>query len=223
MQSACEKAFGAVRASDMEGLRELLASDRSLAGARDDSGLSLVLLACYFRKNDVLELLLDADPPLGICEAAALPGKAKRGIELLAADPGLAVSSSSDGFTPLHLASYFGNEEMARALLDNGADPDAVSCNAMSLRPLHSACAGRSRVIVKMLLQRGAQVNTRQHGGWTPLHSATNNGDLPTVELLLASGADPSLASDDGKTSFDLATEPGKADVLAVLRSGRAG
>jgi ankyrin repeat protein len=223
MQTACEKAFAAVRAGDIPSLMELLASDRSLAGARDASGLSLVLLACYYRKKDMLDLLVEADPPLGICEAAAVPDKASHGRKLLENDRGLAASWSPDGFTPLHLAAYFGNEEMVALLLVHHADVNAVSRNPMCLQPLHSACAGRALGIVQMLLEQGADVNARQHGGWTPLHSAVNNGAIPIIELLLSYGADPSLASDDGKSSFDLAAEPGRAAVQEALRTKRAG
>jgi uncharacterized protein len=112
---------------------------------------------------------------------------------------------------------------MARLLLDHGADPDAVSRNAMALRPLHSACSARNFGIVAMLLKQGVDVNARQHGGWTALHSAASHGDLPLVELLLKTGADPGLASDDGKTSFDVAEARGNTDVLGSLRGRHVG
>ena len=168
-------------------------------------------------------MLRDAGPPLDIFEAAALPGAAERGAELLAADPGLATAWSSDGFTPLHLASFFGTEEMARMLLDRGADPNAVSRNPMAVQPLHSAAASRAVGIITMLLGHGADVNARQQGGWTPLHAAAIFGDLPLVELLLKSGAEVDLANDDGKRAVDLAAEKDHAQVADVLRSRAAG
>ena len=98
----------------------------------------------------------------------------------------LARAFSPDGFTPLHLAAYFGREAMAGMLLEHGAEPGAVSRNAMALEPLHSAAVSRSLAIVKRLLERRAEVNARQHGGWTPLHAAAFNGDVPMAECLLA-------------------------------------
>jgi hypothetical protein len=90
MESIHEKAFAAVRTGDLQALAELLIANPSLAAARDANGVSLRLQACYQHKSDMLEMLRDAAPPLDIFEAAALPGAAERGAELLAADPGLA-------------------------------------------------------------------------------------------------------------------------------------
>ena len=141
MQSSREKAFEFVRAGDGPALGRLLTAEPAIAGARNESGLSLVLQACYFKRKEMAEQILAAGPRLDLFDIAALPGQTKRGALLLAADAELAASWSSDGFTPLHLASYFNHEEMARLLLESGADPDAVSRNAMSLRPLHSELA----------------------------------------------------------------------------------
>jgi ankyrin repeat protein len=210
MQSPIERTFEAVRSGDAQSLRELLTSDPELAGARSESGLSIVLQACYFKRPEVVELILSFAPPLDIFEAAVLPSEWERGAQLLAAGSDLAGGYSADGFTPLHLASYFGNEPMARLLLEHGADPDAISRNAMALRPLHSACAARNLGIAAILLARGVDVNARQHGGWTALHAAASHGDLPLVELLLKNGANPDLTSEDGKTSLDMAKDRGQ-------------
>jgi uncharacterized protein len=223
MQSPIEKAFEAIRSGDEQSLRELLTSDPKLAGGRNERGLSVVLQACYFKRPEIVELVLSAAPNLDIFEVAALPSEWERGAELLAADPELAGSWSSDGFTPLQLASYFGNDAMASLLLDHGADPDAVSRNGMALRAIHSASSARNFGIVEMLLKRGVDVNARQHGGWTALHSAVSHGDLPLVELLLKNGADPGLASDDGKTSFYVAENEGHTAVLESLRGQHVG
>jgi len=223
MASDIDKAFEAVRSGDVNGLAVLLASDRSLAAARSPSGVSILLTACYHRRMDLVEMLLASAQPMDIFEASAVPGGTEQGAALLDADPGLAQAFSADGFTPLHLAAYFGQEAMARILLDRGADPDAVSRNPMALRPLHSASVSRALGIVTRLLDQGAEVNAKQHGGWTPLHAAAFNGDLPMAEHLVACGADPSLASDDGKTPLDVAVEKGHEPLADWLRSHTRG
>jgi ankyrin repeat protein len=223
MDKAHETAFGAVKSGDGRRLAELLAEDPTLAAARDENGVSLRLQACYHRRVDMLAMLRDAGPPLDIFEAAALPDAEVRGEELLAADPGLARAWSSDGFTPLHLASFFGRAKMAAILLDRGAEPDAVARNPMSVQPLHSAAAARDTAIIGMLLDHGADVNARQVGGWTPLHAAAMFGDARLAELLLSRGAVAHLQNDQGKAALDLAVEKGHTQVADVLRRQPAG
>jgi ankyrin repeat protein len=221
MATAREQAIAAIRSGDADALRALVEADSSVAGERDDNGVSLLLLACYFRRPDLAELLLAAEPPLDIFESSALPGLTGMGRALLNADRGLASRYSADGFTALHLASYFDRPEMARLLLDHGADPNAVSRNAMSLRPLHSAASSRAAGVAQMLLDAGATVNDKQHGGYTPLHAAANNGDMPLINLLLEHGADPYVASDDGRTPIDIAKERGHLEAAERLAAPR--
>lgn len=65
----------------------------------------------------------------------------------------------------------------------------------------------------------GADVNARQHGGWTPLMQAAAHGDLEIVDVLLGAGADPSLTSDEGKTPAALADENGHPTLAERLRA----
>jgi len=218
MTSEADRAFEAVRSGDATGLAALLAGDRSLGAARSTSGVSILLTACYHRRTNLVEMLLGSAQPLDIFETSAVPGRAEQGAALVDADPSLANAFSADGFTPLHLAAYFGHEAMARILLGRGADPNAISRNPIALRPLHSASVSRAQGIVEALLDRGADVNAKQHGGWTPLHAAAFNGDLPMAEYLIARGADPRATSDDGKTPLAIAVEKGHEPVASSLR-----
>ena len=219
MTSAIEQAFEAVRTGDVKLLADLLAAKPSLAASRGANGVSLILTACYYRRPDIADLLLPSAGALDIFEASALGGQTARVATLLDQDHALVGAFSADGFTPLHLASYFGRESTARVLLERGADPDSVSRNPMSLRPLHSASVGPSMGIVTLLVARGADVNARQHGGWTPLHAAAFNGDLAMAEYLVAHGADKAQKSDDNKTALDIADEKGHQAVAEWLRS----
>ncbi|HEX6941129.1 MAG TPA: ankyrin repeat domain-containing protein [Longimicrobiales bacterium] len=221
--NAIGAAFDAVQSGDAEALRELIASDPTLAAARNDYGLSILLHARHHGRMDLVGILLEADPPLDIFEAAAL-GRADRARELLDEDPSLVDAWSVDGFTPLHLAAYFGQPETVRVLLEHGACPTTASRNPMALTPLHSAAASGNREICEMLLAHGADVNARQHGGWTPLFSAAARGDVAMVQLFLDHGADHELTQAEGKTPRDLAAERGHdraARLLASLETSR--
>jgi uncharacterized protein len=199
--------FELIDAGDEDMLRDELERDPDLAGTRNADGLSPVLYALYNGKSKLVEPLLDANPPLDVFDAAAV-GRTRGLEELLDGEPGLVTSWSKDGFTPLHLAAFFGEEEAVKILLERGADVSVVSRNPkIVVTPLHSAAAGSHPGVVKLLLEAGADVNAAQDRGFTPLHSAANNDDRESAEALLAAGADPTLTTDDGKTAADLAGE----------------
>src|SRR5689334_9474062 len=109
-----------------------------------------------------VDALVAADPSLAIF-AAAIQGKTARVEELLAGNRALVSALSSDGWTPLHLAAFFGAAETARALLNKGATVTARSTNEMQNTPLHAAAAGGHASIVQLLVDHGANANARQH------------------------------------------------------------
>ena len=104
----------------------------ALAKASDEHGVSALLLALYHRRPDARDALIAAGAPIGPLEAAAL-GDVDR---LKEAD--LSVRGG-DGFTPLHLAAFFGGAPAVRAILATGVDPDADADNTFGVRPIHSA------------------------------------------------------------------------------------
>ena len=208
--------MAAIQAGDVESLRILLTEDAARAAARDEAGVSAIMHALYRRRQEMAELLAASAPELDIFEAASL-GRAARVNELLE-DTELAAAWSSDGFTPLHFACFFGQEQVVELLLECGADPNPVARNPMKVVPLHSAAAARNLPIVTALLDHGALPNVRQHGGWTPLHSAAQHGDRTMVEQLLKHGADHRAKNDDGATPTDLAEKHGHAEIAELLK-----
>jgi ankyrin repeat protein len=200
-----DRLFDAIEHGDEGQVRQLISARPELAGERNADGVSPVLFALYHGKKDLVGTLLDANPPLDVFDAAAV-GRSRGLEELLGAEPELAQAWAPDGFTALHYAAFFGQEETARLLLESGAEVNLVARNAsIHVTPLHSAASGGHPAIVKLLLEHGADPNASQDGGFTPLHSAAANNDRESVEALLEAGADPSLANDDGQTPADLA------------------
>jgi len=197
--------FELIDAGDEQALCDELDLNPDLAGRRNADGLSPVLYALYNGKSNLVEPLLDANPPLDVFDSAAV-GRTRGLEELLEGEPALVAAWSKDGFTALHVAAFFGAEEAAKILLERGAEVNLVARHAsIHVTPLHSAAAGSHAAIVKLLLEHGADPDAAQDGGFTPLHSAAQNDDRESAEALLEAGADPSLANDDGKTPVDLA------------------
>ena len=122
--STPEALIAAVNADDAARVAELLAADPSLAGSRDERGVSAVLLSRYRFARPVTDALLAADPDLDVYAAAAL-GYVDRLLAGLDDEPSLATAFAADGFTALHLAAFFGKPEIAKVLLAAGASVDA--------------------------------------------------------------------------------------------------
>jgi ankyrin repeat protein len=153
--------------------------------------ISPILQALYRGDRDEAERLREEADELDVFEAAAL-GDLDRLGALLDEDGDAARAWSPDGFTALHYAAYFDGPEAARALIERGADVEAVSTNeefAPQARPLHSAVAAGRGDVVEVLLHAGADPNARQHGGFTPLMAAERTGNLELAEVLIRHGA----------------------------------
>ncbi|MBE2319199.1 ankyrin repeat domain-containing protein [Solirubrobacter sp. CPCC 204708] len=186
----------------------LLREQPELASATDEGGVSALLLSRYHRRPEATAALIAAGAPIGPLEAAAL-GEAEllEGADLTA--------RTGDGYTPLHLAAFFGGIEAVRVLLAAGAPPDADAVNARKLRPIHSATAVRDLESVRALLEAGADPNVSQEGGYTPLHSAAHSEDFALVQLLLDFGADRNLFDDEGKIPRDMTSNAELRDLLS--------
>lgn len=210
--------FEAIDAGDAAQVRSILASDSSVAVARDEHGVSALMRALYRLDKLLAQAILPHVHELDVFEAASF-GDLDRLTTLLSGDPSLGLAFSGDGFTALHFAAFFGRHEAAELLLARGADVDARGTGWMIGTPLHSASAGSHTEAMRVLLEAGADPNARQSHGFVPLHAAAQNGSVENVELLLRHGADPSLANDDGSTARDLTTGD---DVRARLDQANA-
>ncbi|MBI3924950.1 MAG: ankyrin repeat domain-containing protein [Armatimonadetes bacterium] len=117
---------------------------------------------------------------------------------LLSRSPGLA-RVSVEGKTPLHevaRVSPKNSVEMARALLDAGADVN-VRDDIMLWTPLFSACNSGNEPLVRLLLARGADVKVKTAFAETPLHVAQT---VEVVKLLIKAGADINAVDEHGET-----------------------
>ncbi|HZG85489.1 ankyrin repeat domain-containing protein [Paenibacillus sp.] len=206
----------AASSGDTETMDVLLAEKPELLNASLPSGMSPLTAALYYGKRNAVEWLLDRGVSVTIHEAAAL-GDDETLNYMLNLEPRLLTQISFDGWTPLHLAAFFGGFEAAKLLIERGADVNVRSTNAMANMPIHAAAAGSRTGIVQLLLERGADPNAQQSGGWTPLHQAADRCDVEMVKLLLRFGADASIGQDDGKTARAIAEEKGYTEVLDVL------
>jgi ankyrin repeat protein len=221
MASTSGDLFGLIDAGDVDGVRALLAEQPWLVTERDDEGVSPLLRARYRMHSPMAEAVRAHVERLNVFEAATF-GDLDRLTELLAEDPELVDAMSGDGFTPLHLAAFFGQTDAVRLLLARGATVDRNGTGRMTGTPLHAGASGSHAGVVRTLLEAGADPNNRQRHGYTPLHSAAANGDLESIELLLDAGADPAATNDAGETPLMLAEREDDLVIVERLRDATA-
>ena len=224
---------------DTDALRALLSADPSLANAHSAGGTLLHCAAMYgynarsTQRKPVVDLLLAHRANLDIFAAAYLD-MPDRAAALLATDPATACAVDSRGWTALHHAAERGATEVARLLLEAGADPDArddrghtplhhaahpgpwkpgAAVGVIALLGQHGASAdiflaasmGGGERLRGLLRQDGGLVAARDAEGATPLFYAAKNLHLEACRLLLEHGADVNAARPDGQTPVSTA------------------
>lgn len=205
-----------IAAGDLEGITELLQNDPALAKTKTSQQVSPLMLSCYYKKPEVTALLLKYVEDISLFEASAA-GKFDVVAHQLYTHPDSVNDHAEDGFTPLGLACYFGQFEIARYLVLKGADVNLPSDNGFRVFPIHSAAANNYTDIARVLIENGANVNVRQQAGATPLHSAAQNGNLELLILLLEHGAEINVRMEGGRLPADMAREKGFAEIADIL------
>ncbi len=153
---------------------------------------------------------------------AAQSGNLDRLRDLVRGSRDMANLPDEGGYTPLHYAAYFGHADVARFLIETGAEVSVTSMDPLRNTPLHAAAGSGHAEVAEVLLDGGADPNALQTGDWTPLHAAAQKGHEAIVRLLLARGADPHRTSASGATPRALAVEKAHHSVVALLPGGTA-
>jgi hypothetical protein len=98
--------FTAVKQGDRAKVEQMVEADRSLLVAKDENGVSGILIAHYYGQDEVAKALIARKTALDVFEAATA-GNAERVRALVTKDRALANAWSPDGFFPLGLAAFF--------------------------------------------------------------------------------------------------------------------
>jgi uncharacterized protein len=150
--------------------------------------------------------------------------RSKACVDLLVAHGVNVNAATQSGATPLHVAAHLRHLEVVEALLQNGAQVNAME-KAANETPLHwavvdfphtgpgseayraHATSGNGAMvdIVEVLLAHGAYPNARDKSGEVPLWNLCDNGStyaeqVAVAELLLAYGADINAGNNGGQT-----------------------
>lgn len=120
------------------------------------------------------------------------------------------------GSTPLIDAAWAGNAEIARTLLQHGADVNATHREAGSTALEYAVLTGRTAV-VKLLLVAGADTDRRYRYDQAVLHLAAARGFSEILVLLIDSHAAISPVDANGNTPLDEAVLHNQTAALRFL------
>ncbi|CAN0454597.1 unnamed protein product, partial [Scytosiphon promiscuus] len=127
---------------------------------------------------------------------AATAGNVERVVQLLAAGAS-ANTTCADGDYVLHKIAATGDQTGVEALLDNGADVNAL--DRVGRTALHEAVEcdtpetdahGGFVGVIDALLQHGASYDNVSDAGFTALHAAAMGGKLDAISVLVEAEAD---------------------------------
>lgn len=118
-------------------------------------------------------------------------------------------SVDEDGYTPLHRAAYSNNVDIARILVQYGANVNART--EYEWTPLHSAVKWSNAECAAFLLQHGSDVDAVSQGQQTPLHiSATvSNCRETAMTLLMEPNCNTGALNNSAETAAEIARRTG--------------
>ena len=122
---------------------------------------------------------------------------------------------NENGFSPLILACYRGNNEVAKFIISQGADINAKSDMGSALM----ACTVKGNdEIAQFLIANKADLNLVDNQGTTALMYAVQFKNTAIIKLLLANNANKDLKDNKGKTAFEYAVFSNDEAIINLLK-----
>ena len=124
----------------------------------------------------------------------------------------------NDNHAAIDYATASGLRELVKAL---SYENQEAHTDAYGNTPLHQACWNGQGEVVKVLLEKGAEVEKLNDDGESPLILAVEKGNLVIVDLLLAAGANAGSARLDGVAPLHIAAKNGEHFIgKALINAG---
>jgi ankyrin repeat protein len=132
---------------------------------------------------------------------------------VLADSPRLKIEQTNKaGETPLMMAAFTGQIEIAKKLVARGA-----SINKSGWTPLHYAATKGQLEMIRYLLLSGADIDAGSPNGTTPLMMAAGYGSPEAVKLIIESGADLGKHNQLGMNALDFAKQYERPDAIKLV------
>ena len=179
----------AVSRQSIDMVKTLLLFDAPVNMVFADTNNTPLMTACTKEDVEIARLLLDNGARVDVRTEDSTPlitACRTESVDLvrLLVERGADIRESGvDGTDTLSNAVYYGsNIEIARLLLDLGADVNAT--DDWTWTPLHYSCFVKAPEISRLLIERGADVNRRTRLDTTPLHTTRHDTTPPDTTPL---------------------------------------
>lgn len=135
---------------------------------------------------------------------------------ILENDPSKLDATDNEKYTALHWACIRAHWDVAKFLIENGADLNPVGGDGGT--PLNWAAHHDNVDMIRLMVDRGARLNLRNQWGMTELHTAVWRGSINVAAYLLDKGSDPTIETNEGWTVLHYAYRSGHDDVIEMLK-----
>ncbi|MBH1960044.1 MAG: ankyrin repeat domain-containing protein [Flavobacteriia bacterium] len=135
--------------------------------------------------------------------------------QLLKQNPDVINSTNSMGFSPLILACYRGNTNVAKFLIEHVKDINYKSPEGTALAGL---CIRYQKDLAEALLAKKADPNIADANGTTPLIWAVKTGNEELVKMLLKYGAKKEQPDHMGIKPFEYAVQTQRQNIINLLK-----
>ena len=124
------------------------------------------------------------------------------------------------GNAPLHTACE-SSAEAVEILLNCNEKIDINKKNKNGFAPIHFAVLDINTEALKILIDRGANINIKEDNGNTPLWLAVMHNDendqTGIIKLLLDNGADPQIKNNHGNSLYKALAMPKNKDIVKLF------
>ena len=122
---------------------------------------------------------------------------------------------NDEGYSPLLLACYRSNNDVAKYLINIGSD---INGKSKFGTPLMACIVKGNNEIASFLIQSKADINAADANGTTALIYAVQFQNTTILKLLMENKVDKNHKDQEGKTAFEYAVFSGNEEIINLLK-----
>ena len=145
----------------------------------------------------------------------ARKGTVDQAKDLMKSNPQIFDVTNQEGYSPLILACYRNNNEVAKFIIENGGD---INGNSNMGTPLMAAIVKGNNEIAQFLIEKKADLNLADKNGITALIYAVQFQNKTVLANLIQNKVDKNHKDKEGKTAFEYAVFAGNEEIINLLK-----